>query len=378
MTWRIHFTEEDLNRVRICQTAGPLAETMLAFSFLRCPLQPQAMFAGWRSASIGKLTTEMAPLAALVPAGSRGVDLYTLTGETATIEQGIMALLGVPSKDMIGEIESFDRHHRMSGQAWATATDPAARHELARAITAAYRSFVEPYWPRISAQLHAAQVGRSRVLAAGGAQALLSSLRCRTIRWRSPVLELTASSSLELHLKGGGIVIVPSMFAGRIPSLHLDGRDLSAPPRLVLPAADASAGDQPGGEPAGGGAALGALVGRTRAAALHAIADGCTTSELARLCGVSMAAASQHATVLRNAGLIITHRQGSSVLHVLTPLGADLLASAQGSAQAQGQAQGRARAWAQSWPNASSSTSRPSLSRSEPMTNGGRKRSTLP
>src|SRR5712691_6397852 len=103
MTWRIHFTPEDLNRVKICQSPGPLAETMLAFSFLRCPLQPQAMFAGWRTASLGRLTTEMAPLAALVPAGSRGVDLYTLTGETATIEQGIMALLGVPSKHMLGE-----------------------------------------------------------------------------------------------------------------------------------------------------------------------------------------------------------------------------------------------------------------------------------
>jgi DNA-binding transcriptional ArsR family regulator len=179
---------------------------------------------------------------------------------------------------------------------------------------------------------------------------------------------MRSPTELDLHLNGSGIVIVPSMFAGRFASLHLDGRDLSAPPRLVLPVADASAGDQPGGEPAGGRAALAALLGRTRAAALHAIADGCTTSELARLCGVSIAAASQHATVLRNAGLIITHRQGSSVLHVLTPLGADLLAPGPGSAPGS----------AQSWPNASSSTSRPSPSSSEPITKGGRKRRTLP
>jgi DNA-binding transcriptional ArsR family regulator len=368
MTWRIHFTAEDLNRVRICHSPGPLTETMFAFSFLRCPMQPQAMFAGWRNSSIGKLTTEMAPLAALVPVGSRGVDLYSLTGETATIEQGIVTLLGLPSKDMICEIESFDHHHRMPSQAWATATEPSARHDLARAITAAYQSLVEPYWPRISAQLHAAQIGHRRVMASGGAEALLSSLRTPAIRWRSPVLEMRASTSVDLHLNGSGIVIVPSMFAGRIASLHVDGRDPSAPPRLVLPAADASAGDEPGGSPAGGTAALAALVGRTRAAALHAISDGCTTSELARLCDISLAAASQHATVLRNAGLIVTHRQGSSVLHVLTPLGAELLASGGGSAAG----------LAQSWPNASSSTSRPSLSRSEPMTNGGRKRSTLP
>jgi DNA-binding transcriptional ArsR family regulator len=360
MTWRIHFTDEDLSRVRICPSPGPLAETMLAFSFLRCPQQPPNMFAGWRRAAIGQLTTEMAPLAALVPAGSRGVDLYTLTGETTTIEDGIMTLLGVSSNDMLTEIETFDRYHRMPRQAWAMATDPVARHDLARAIAAAYRSFVEPYWPRITAQMHAAQVGRRRAMTVGGADAVLSSLRCPTIRWRSPVLELGASSSNDLYLNGSGIVIVPSIFAGRIPSLYLDGRDPSAPPRLLLPTADASASDRPGGDPRGGGAALAALLGRTRAAALAAIADGCTTSELAKLCGVSMAAASQHATVLRNAGLIITHRQGSSVLHVLTPLGADLLASGQ------------------SWANASSSTSSPSFSSSAPITNGGRKRSTLP
>jgi len=38
-----------------------------------------------------------------------------------------------------------------------------------------------------------------------------------------------------------------------------------------------------------------------------------------------VAAASQHASVLRGAGLIASHRQGSAVLHVLTPLGAELL-----------------------------------------------------
>jgi DNA-binding transcriptional ArsR family regulator len=58
---------------------------------------------------------------------------------------------------------------------------------------------------------------------------------------------------------------------------------------------------------------------------LRSIADGCTTTELAARVGVSVAAASQHATVLREAGLITTRRQGSAVLHSLTPLGVELL-----------------------------------------------------
>jgi len=41
--------------------------------------------------------------------------------------------------------------------------------------------------------------------------------------------------------------------------------------------------------------------------------------------GISLAAASQHASILRDAGLITTHRQGSGGLHILTPLGVELL-----------------------------------------------------
>ena len=75
-------------------------------------------------------------------------------------------------------------------------------------------------------------------------------------------------------------------------------------------------------------AALARLVGKTRALALASIGDGCTTTELAARMGASIAGASQHAGVLRDAGLIVTVRQGGAVLHTLTPLGAQLLAGA--------------------------------------------------
>jgi len=71
--------------------------------------------------------------------------------------------------------------------------------------------------------------------------------------------------------------------------------------------------------------ALDALIGRTRAAVLHCVEDGCSTTELACRCGVSIASASQHASVLRDAGLLLTQRRGGSVLHSLTSLGAAVL-----------------------------------------------------
>jgi predicted transcriptional regulator len=116
------------------------------------------------------------------------------------------------------------------------------------------------------------------------------------------------------------------VFVGQIPSLHENPSDPNSVPWLVLPPADSRMEQRHlWGNPRPRGAALAALVGRNRAAVLRTVADGCSTTELADRVGISLAAASQHASVLRDAGLITTHRQGSAVLHLLTPLGAELL-----------------------------------------------------
>jgi DNA-binding transcriptional ArsR family regulator len=126
--------------------------------------------------------------------------------------------------------------------------------------------------------------------------------------------------------------------------LDLDGRGLLINLGVLAPSPRASVIVTPGGrapvllapiwerpslaaletdcEPAGG---LAALLGRTRAKAIQAIAAGCTTTELARALAVAPATASEHATVLRNAHLISTRRHHNAVLHTLTPLGAALL-----------------------------------------------------
>jgi DNA-binding transcriptional ArsR family regulator len=55
---------------------------------------------------------------------------------------------------------------------------------------------------------------------------------------------------------------------------------------------------------------------------LRALADEHTTSGLARVLEISLASASTHAAVLRDAGLVTSRRQGQSVRHSLTSLGA--------------------------------------------------------
>ena len=131
-------------------------------------------------------------------------------------------------------------------------------------------------------------------------------------------------SHVDMDLGGRGIALVPSVFIGKDPCLYENPNDDDDVPRLMLPVADSGYAHLWDGPRS---AALAALVGRNRAVVLASIADGCTTTELARRAGISLAAASQHAAVLRGSGLIASRRQGSAVLHVLTPLGEDGLAA---------------------------------------------------
>jgi DNA-binding transcriptional ArsR family regulator len=70
--------------------------------------------------------------------------------------------------------------------------------------------------------------------------------------------------------------------------------------------------------------AVAALIGPTRAATLDALAARereVSTSDLARLVGISTASASEHAKVLREAGLVFSRRERNRMLHRLSDLG---------------------------------------------------------
>src|SRR5215472_7549116 len=223
MMCRIHFGADDLARIQVSPTMGPLAETVLAAALLRCPQQPRTLLGEWRGQV--RVTPQMRPLTALVPPGCHGVDLPTLTGEQATIEQGLQALLDVPREHLLVEMEYTDQRHRLP--------------ELAQAAEAAYQELVRPFWPRIRACLHAEQATRRRTLARKGPGALLASLQGPRIRWRPPVLEILMPGNGEMELGGRGIALVPSVFVGKDPSLHENPNDMDEMPRLLLPATDA-------------------------------------------------------------------------------------------------------------------------------------------
>ena len=81
-----------------------------------------------------------------------------------------------------------------------------------------------------------------------------------------------------------------------------------------------------------GTAALGRLLGGTRSSVLRVIAatPGLTMAELAYRADIALATASEHASVLREAGLVTRHRDGNRVRHYPTATAMALLGTAGG------------------------------------------------
>ncbi|MBH5338799.1 winged helix-turn-helix transcriptional regulator [Streptomyces pactum] len=314
-------------------TWGPLGETFLSLTTLQHPAGP-AVFGGWRQRVRQAQQLITHPAAALFQGGF--VDLFTVTGPAASWEEGLEALRNAGSDLMRQEFAGArelrehytKRSDRWAGLAWGDpAHDRGDREALVDFLDGYYRVAVAPYWSGMRTRLQQEQAGRARVYAEQGVEAMLARLP-PGFRWRSPILEIGRGATVyEFHLGGRGLVLVPSVFYQSRPTVFFspDGQE---PAVLFVPVLRTT-GDAAGvltTTQNGTLKELEALLGRTRARALDAIGQvPCTTSQLAQRLNVSLASASEHATVLRRAGLITTIRHGSAVHHSVTPLGTGLL-----------------------------------------------------
>lgn len=323
---RIHFTAGDLARTRVAATIGVAAEVYYSLELLR-DNRELPHFRAWRSAVTGRMGADTRPLTSLIPVRGPGLDLLALMGDVPSLDHAVDNLLHAPVPRLRREFEGLDFHPvHLSWARRVSEGDRDARRELAEAVRACHRLTVEPYWHRGRSELVALSTRCANLVLEGGIDLLLRSIWAPLGRWRPPVLELPYPRRVEVRLQGRGLIITPTVFSKHPASLLWDPLDTAQPPRLTVPALRRSLAGT-GQEETGGSALrnLQSLLGRTRAAALQVTVEGCTTSELARRLNVTAAAASQHATVLRNAGLITTSRRGGSVLHLITTLGLALL-----------------------------------------------------
>jgi DNA-binding transcriptional ArsR family regulator len=322
---RIHFTADDLARTRVAPTLGPLAETLLAARLLQHGDQ-RGPFQGWRGQVQRRLPPATGLLAPLFGPTAL-LDLFTITGRAGCLDEGLDALLAAPRSQLRREVGFLATRRALPAGARSLGDgDHDTLLEFSAALRALHHAALGNAWTRMRAYLDAVDAGQAHVMATGGVERLLASVH-PLARWRPPVLELLSTwTHGDDYLRGRGLVLIPSVFCWPGPiTLHSLAEE-AAPYLLLVPAvrdlADLAAAWTPGDRH---GRALVALLGRTRAAVLQAVADGCTTTELARRAGVSLPSASQHAAILRDTGLIITRRAGKSVHHDLTGLGAALL-----------------------------------------------------
>jgi DNA-binding transcriptional ArsR family regulator len=281
------------------------------------------VFAPWRRRTRTRLPRAALALFELIPPTAAGPLFVDPVSEG--LEDGLEAVMSTSHDDALAELARTCRPTRLT-QGLAT-RDRAAWRTLEDALRAAYGAIIERDHGRMRASCDADLAWRRLLLSERGVGAALAGIHPGA-RWAGTTLEIEARNDSEHFAAGRGVTLLPSAFwTGRpLVGTHSDGSMLLVYRALTpVPLVDPQPGDGTGDRPDGSYDALGALIGRTRAAVLELLVEERTTGELARKLGISAASASAHTKTLRAAGLVATRRAGKAVVHVVTPLGTRVL-----------------------------------------------------
>ena len=319
---RIRFTFDDICNTRIVAQPDPLWEIVASLHRLQTS-HGRHRYADWYRQVRSDVTLhQLGPalrdtLLPLLPRAKYFPDFLTPPSVTDPGE-GIDRILHTPVARMRRELARLEP--AAAARPWIddlAAGRPEARRRLGAVLTRWFEIALAPRWEAIGTAVAAERSLRAAKVLTGGTGQFLDDLG-PTMTWRAPVLSISGyPKDRELDLNGRGITLIPSYFMWQTPTTLADPE---LQPVLAYPALRDTAPADPHDRD------LGPLLGRTRLAVLRLTAPGATTSELARRAGISPATASQHATVLRNAGLIVSRRHGNLMLHSLTDLGTRLLA----------------------------------------------------
>lgn len=314
---RIHFTAGDLARTRIAEGPDPLWETVLSVHQLR-EKSRDPLLDGWRRRRCARGARALRFLSPLMPPRGYFPDFLTPGEGSGGLECGIDAVLATPRRRLTTELGLLSA--RTPLPPWArplAAGKAAALRQLGLALREYHASVLEPGWRGIASRIDHDRRARAEIQCRLGTEEMLRTF-APALRWQSPVLLCGYPVDRDVHLQGRGLLLVPSYFCRHTPVALLDEElwpVLVYPARPVRPEAPTAPSPR-----------LAPLLGHTRAAVLQALQMPCTTSELAHCTGISVSSASEHATVLRRAGLVASTRQRHHMRHTLTQLGSQLLA----------------------------------------------------
>ncbi|MFI6680258.1 ArsR/SmtB family transcription factor [Kribbella sp. NPDC050470] len=333
---RIHFTAADLGRVTFPADPEPLWEAALAARALRAralgsggralgdrvvgDLAVPPVARRWRREAGRRLRPSMRPLFKLIAPAGQFPDFLTPEVPAPGLEPAVETLMNTPASVVHDELAPWLPPEVDEFMAGLLAGRAGSRRALGNAVRDFHTEVLAPSSSELEFRYAADLALRSRTLLHGGVDALLESLH-PDVEWSTPILTtygLTAGPVLDIHLNGRGLQLYPSPLTAEC--LALDAPDRR--PVLVYPCADHATDDLPDTD------ALADLLGRTRATVLRALTHSATTTQLSRRTGISLPSTSDHTRILRNAGLITTHRTNGTALHSQTPTAHHLLTGA--------------------------------------------------
>jgi DNA-binding transcriptional ArsR family regulator len=323
------FDTEAMTRVRF--GISPLFETIASVSALD-DAEPNGLHSAWAEAARPRARgIDLGALRALWHAEGYAPDFINPPpgDPVAGFEDELEVMVATPAQQIREEVRRCYGELPVPAELQPFVSRPrAAVHELAEQLRSYWRRTLSEHWPRISSLLEHDVLYRARQMADGGTQRLFSDLD-PTVTWDGKALQIDKHCEMAgtLELDERGLLLMPSVFAW--PRVMI----VSEPPwqpTLIYPAR--GVGMLWGPERPAAPDALERLLGRNRAAILAALDRPRSTTELARVVGISNGGVSQHLTVLRSAGLIRGRRAQRAVLYLRSSDGDALVQTAAGSA----------------------------------------------
>jgi DNA-binding transcriptional ArsR family regulator len=318
----VRLSVDVLSRARFAYSPlGEVAGSMrlLAAGNVQPPLAP------WRRSVQGALAgVDLATIGAAYPPGPFLADFLGADAPTAktTIEEQVAAIAALPSAQIREELEGVWQGRRMpEATRQLIAEGAGASERLAAAIWDYWRRAIAPHWQRMRSVLDDDVSHRAARLTGSGLHGLLSDLHPE-VSIDGDTLYINKPHHADHVYLASELVLIPSIFVW--PQLILShppgGIILTYGARGVGRLWDETADTQSRND------ALGALLGRSRAAILVHVAVPTSTTELADVLGQSPPAVSQHLSVLRRSGLVTARRSGRRMMYQRTPLATSLIA----------------------------------------------------
>jgi DNA-binding transcriptional ArsR family regulator len=314
----------DLARIRFAHS--PTRELVSCLRTLQSPHSRQ-VYGKWLSAAEGHLTSlNMDLLTALIPAGPYVCDFLMpeVAGASGILTDELDAVAATPPDAVRDDLEALVRNGPVPIALRPLYDDP-ARHlpAVMDQLYKYWRAVVEPYWEQVRATATTDVSYRMQQFAAGGVANVIRNLHPEVGFDEDRIrIDKAHHCSHRLDAVGVGVVLVPCVFGW--PTLVIQCcrvRQTS----INYPARGAAAiGVDSRMRPAN---PLFALVGKTRARLIAALASPKTTTQLARELNITPPAVSQHLKMLKAAEMAVACRQGRIVLYQRTPAATALLSS---------------------------------------------------